>query len=132
MYSKMLYMKTRVTFRVASDLVESLRQLSNQTEFVEAALRAALGRTCPTCEGSGRVAQRGLSVTRFRDAGLPPLDRAGAIELRRLVRVARGLAATDLSLTCGTDRPLEFVLRRETQVLLEGRLSSGAAGARAS
>ena len=35
----MLYMKTRVTFRLPSDLADDLRELPNQTQFVEAALR---------------------------------------------------------------------------------------------
>ena len=35
----MLYMKTRVTFRVEADVAEALRELPNQTRFVEDALR---------------------------------------------------------------------------------------------
>jgi hypothetical protein len=57
MYSIMLYMKTRVTFRVAKDLADALRDLPNQTEFVEAVLREGLGMTCPVCGGKrARVA----------------------------------------------------------------------------
>ena len=116
-------MKTRVTFRVAEDLADALRELPNQTQFVESALRAALGRTCPTCEGKGRVASRELSVTSFRDARLPALDRSRALELRRLVRLARQVAATDLTLAKRRDRSLAYVLVRDDAVLLEGTLT---------
>ena len=75
MYSIMLYMKTRVTFRVASDLADALRDLPNQTVFVEQALRSALGRTCPACDGQGRVQWKSVSVSDFKRASLPRLDR---------------------------------------------------------
>src|SRR5262245_40199766 len=66
MYSIMLYMKTRVTFRVAPDLADVLRQLPNQTSFVETALREALRAKCPTCGGTGRVTRMAPRVSNFR------------------------------------------------------------------
>jgi hypothetical protein len=80
MYSKLLYMKTRVTFRIAPDLAEVLRDLPNQTSFVEAALREALRAKCPTCEGTGRVSAMNVRVSNFRDAALPPLTRETALQ----------------------------------------------------
>jgi hypothetical protein len=124
-YSKMLYMKTRVTFRVASDLADSLRDLPNQTAFVETALRNALGRACPSCDGSGRIPWRSLAVSDFRKAALPRLDRAHAVHLQSLVRIARKLAASKLELARG-QRPadLEFVIRRGDSVLMRGSVGS--------
>ena len=52
---------------------------------VTAALREALGVACPLCQGSGRWQSRRLAISNFRRRGLPPLERAGALELRRLV-----------------------------------------------
>src|SRR4029078_7171031 len=96
MYSNMLYMKTRVTFRVAKDLARSLRDLPNQTAFVEEALRSALGRTCPTCEGAGGARWASVAVSDFRQRALPRLDRDGAVQLKSLVRLSRQLAARQL------------------------------------
>src|SRR5262245_5354661 len=98
MYSIMLYMKTRVTFRVASDLADALRDLPNQTAFVEQALRSALGRTCPACDGRGRVQWESVKVSDFKRAALPRLDREAAMQLKGLVRLARELAASRLDL----------------------------------
>ena len=100
----MLYMKQRVdrthrvTFRIEPALVERLRSLPNQTEFVEAAIRDALARTCPLCGGKGRLADSRLRVSDFRTAKLPRLDRAAALKLREIVRFGRRMAATRLSL----------------------------------
>jgi hypothetical protein len=125
MYSIMLYMKTRVTFRVASDLAEALRDLPNQTVFVEQALRSALGRTCPACDGRGRVQWKSVSVSDFKDAALPRLDREGAMQLKGLVRLARELAASrlELAMTPGA-RGLAFALSRGESVLMRGTVQS--------
>jgi hypothetical protein len=121
MYSILLYMKTRVTFRVAADLADALRVLPNQTAFVESALRSALGRTCPSCEGSGRIPWSSVIVSDFRRAALPRLDRSHAVHLQSLVRLARRLAASQLDLARGRDAAdLEFVLRRGESVLMRG------------
>src|SRR5262245_66261855 len=97
-YSNMLYMKTRVTFRVAKDLARSLRDLPNQTAFVEEALRSALGRTCPTCEGAGRTRWASVAVSDFKQRALPRLDRDGAVQLKSLVRLSRELEASTLDM----------------------------------
>src|SRR5262245_37286584 len=123
-YSIMLYMKTRVTFRVAKDLARSLRDLPNQTAFVESALRSALGRTCPTCEGSGRTRWMSVAVSDFKQAKLPRLDRDGAMQLKSLVRLARELAASKLDLAARRQSPgFEFSLQRGREVLLRGSLA---------
>jgi hypothetical protein len=123
----MLYMKTRVTFRLSTDLAESLRELPNQTAFVEDLLRGALGRTCPTCDGAGRVPGKALSVSDFKDEALPRLDHDGAVQLKGLVRLARELAASklDLGARSGT-RGLEFALSRGGEVLMRGTLDGHA------
>ena len=123
MYSIMLYMKTRVTFRVAPELATQLRELPNQTAFVESALRSALGLTCPVCEGTGSLSVAELLVSNFRRCRLPPLDRASAIELKRLVRVARSVAATRLDVFGDTQKGgFGFVLKRGSEVVLAGTL----------
>ena len=48
--------KQRVTFRIDRELGDALRQLPNQTAFVERVLREALGRICPLCDGAARCA----------------------------------------------------------------------------
>lgn len=124
MYSNMLYMKTRVTFRIPGELAAALRELPNQTQFVEEALRAALGRTCPVCDGSGRVGARAVRVSNFRKAKLPPLSREGAIQLRGLVELGRRLAASSLRLArLPAQGGIGFVLERDGVVLLRGRIS---------
>jgi hypothetical protein len=123
MYSRLLYiMKTRVTFRVAPDLAEALRDLPNQTQFVEQALREALREKCPACGGSGRAATRSVRVSNFRRSRLPPLNRELALELRQLMSFARRAAATDLGLR-QQDEGLAFVLARGTEILLQGSLT---------
>jgi hypothetical protein len=121
----MLYMKTRVTFRIGADLAESLRSLPNQTAFVESALRSAMGRTCPTCEGTGRVKWKSVTVSDFKRGALPRLDRDRAIHLKGLVRLARELAASALDLTASPGAPgFEFAFRRGEDVLMRGTLQS--------
>jgi len=116
-------MKTRVTFRIGADLAESLRTLPNQTAFVEEALRSALGRTCPACDGQGRVQWKSVSVSDFKRASLPRLDHDGAIQLKGLVRLARELAASklDLGKSEGTSG-FDFALKRGDSVMMRGTL----------
>jgi hypothetical protein len=123
-------MKTRMTFRLADELATELRKLPNQTEFVEAVLREALGATCPTCQGSGRVPASGPTLPNWRSANLPRLDRETALQLKALVRLARELAATNIaleSISLEGDRAhaLRFALKRDEDALLEGRLIEG-------
>jgi len=118
----MLYMKTRVTFRVENDLADALRELPNQTKFVEDALRDALGRTCPTCHGEGRVPLRRLRVTNVRNGGIGRLERHEARELQRVYRLGREVAATRLELR-RTGRRVNFTLRRDRSELLNGVLA---------
>ena len=132
MYSNMLYMKTRVTFRVARDLARSLRDLPNQTAFVEEALRSALGKTCPTCEGAGRTRWASVAVSDFKQCALPRLDREGAVQLKSLVRLSRGLAASRLDLAARREAPgFEFAVHRGRDVLLRGTLAGNSTTFRA-
>ncbi|HVJ21299.1 MAG TPA: hypothetical protein VM686_38070 [Polyangiaceae bacterium] len=120
-------MKTRVTFRVNHELAEALRELPNQTQFVEDALRQALGRTCPMCEGSGRIPRSSLKVSNLRRAELAPLDRSTALQLKRLVGVGHELAASHLDVRPGARADeVGFTLRRGRHVLLDGSLRRGA------
>ncbi|MDF3066820.1 MAG: hypothetical protein K0R38_2421 [Polyangiaceae bacterium] len=121
MYSILLYMKTRVTFRVAPDLADALRDLPNQTQFVEQALREALREKCPACGGTGRAMSRSVRVSNFRRSQLPPLSREVALRLRELMTFARRAAATDLGLRAADDG-LAFVVSRGEEVLLRGSL----------
>ena len=128
MYSIMLYtMKTRVTFRVSPELAESLRDLENQTQFVEQALREALREKCPACGGSGRVSRDAVRVSNFRAKSLPPLGREAARQLRRIVALARRTAATNVELESRQGGALGFVVARGTEVLLEGTLRGASA-----
>jgi hypothetical protein len=125
----MLYMKTRVTFRVAEDLAESLRALPNQTAFVEAALREALRDKCPACGGSGRARSGVLRVSNLRRAALGFLERRAALQLRQVVILARHAAATDVRLTRARGASeIEFFVTRGEELLLRGALPSSSAG----
>ena len=123
----MLYMKTRVTFRVAEDLAEALRHLPNQTQFVEQALREALRAECPACGGTGRVSIRRVQVSNFREAALPLLQRETALQLKSIVELGRRSAATNVELRRARGG-MSFVLARGSEVLLRGTL--GKAGSR--
>ncbi len=124
-YSIMLYMKTRVTFRVAEELAEALRNLPNQTQFVENAIRDALGMACPVCSGSGRVPGR-VQVQDFRQLGLPTINRATALQLKAVVRLARRVAATEVGLTRSRQgQGLAFEVRRDRDVVLSGQVRDG-------
>ena len=121
MCSIMLYMKTRVTFRIAEDLARTLRELPNQTKFVEDALRDALGRSCPVCDGSGRLPMRLLRVSNVRDVGMKRLNRAEAQELQRLFRLGQEVAATRIDLE-KQGRRVKYTMKREGTKLLSGTL----------
>jgi hypothetical protein len=116
-------MKTRVTFRVAADLAEALRDLPNQTQFVEQALREALRDECSMCGGTGRAPTRHVRVSNFRAALLPPLRREVAVQLKSIVALARRTAATNVEL-CAVNDGVSFVLARGSEVLLEGTLAT--------
>jgi|ERR1041385_5218406 hypothetical protein len=122
MYSILLYMKTRVTFRIDDDLALTLRELPNQTKFVEDALREALGRTCPVCVGSGRLPLRSLSVTNIRDGGIKRLTRDEAQHLQRVFRLGQEVAATRIDLR-RQGRRVTFTMKREGTELLDGTLT---------
>jgi hypothetical protein len=125
-------MKTRVTFRVAEGLAEALRELPNQTTFVENALREALRAKCPACSGTGRIAEQELRVSNFRRAALPPLKREAAIQLKGLVGLARRVAATRVELENAPDgRSMGFTVARGDEVLVRGTLQGGRTSLRA-
>ncbi len=121
----MLYMADRqpVTFRLPQDLVRSLRELTNQTSFVETALREALGKLCPLCHGSGEAPGVHLAVSNFKWTPGSRPDRVAAAHLKALVRLGRQVLATELALdpTSESDS-LGFRLAREDKVLLTGRI----------
>lgn len=120
-----LSQKTRVTFRVDSEIAQALRELPNQTRFVEEAIREALGRTCPTCQGSGWRPAGQLSISDFKEASLPPLNRTAARQLREIVRLGKQLLATELNLQVeeiDTGHELSYRLSRADEVLLTGWL----------
>jgi hypothetical protein len=126
MYSNMLYMKTRITFRIAPELADALRELPNQTTIVERVLRDALGRACPLCDGRGRLPRTDLEISDFREAELPPLEREAALQLKQVVRLGRELAATRLELSGDPEGPVGYRLARGKQVLLTGALDERA------
>jgi hypothetical protein len=122
----MLYMRTlrkqRVTFRVAPDLARKLQGLPNQTLFVEAALRDALARTCPLCDGKGQIDRGRLAVTNFAHAKIPTLDAESARRLRQIVRLGRRIHATALDVRHGA-AGWQFSLKQRERLLLSGRVN---------
>lgn len=121
----MLYMKTRVTFRVDADLADALRELPNQTRFVEDALRDSLGRACPLCRGEGRLSLRKLRVTNVRELGVKRLTREEAQQLQKVFRLGREVAATRIELG-RHGRRVGFSLHRDKNEILSGVLSASA------
>ena len=118
--------KSRATFRLSGDLVSALRQLPNQTAFVERTLADALGQVCPLCAGTGHATGVHLNVSNFKTLPIGRLDRAAAAQLKALVRLGRQLLATELELDAGVEeRGLEFRLAREDQLLLSGIIPRG-------
>ena len=126
MYSIVLYMnRTRVTFRIDPKLATALRQVPNQTRFVERALKDALGKSCPLCRGTGRLVGGALRVSDFREAALPKLDKAAAVPLKGLVRFGKRMQATELELEAKHgDGDVEFRIARDEETLLSGRLDT--------
>jgi len=118
-------MKTRVTFRVESDLADALRDLPNQTRFVEDALRDALGRTCPVCHGHGRLPLRRIRVTNVRTQGIRRLSRHEAQQLQKVYRLGQEVAATRIELV-KRGRRVGFTMQREKTELLKGVLAQQA------
>ncbi|MEE8558397.1 MAG: hypothetical protein V3T14_10985 [Myxococcota bacterium] len=113
-----------MTFRLPGGLAAALRHLPNQTAFVEAALREAVGRICPACHGTGEATGSHLTVSNLR--GLPGrLDRETAAQLKALVRLGRELLATQLDLEATETAGLGFRLARDNEVLLAGRIAEG-------
>ncbi len=121
MYSIMLHMKTRVTFRIQADLANALRELPNQTTFVEDALRSALGRICPVCSGHGRLAMRRLHVTNVRETGISRLTRYQAQELQKVFRLGQQVAATHIALE-KRGGGVRFTMTRDGGNLISGLL----------
>ena len=118
--------RQRVTFRLESELVEALRQLPNQTAFVQRVLREALGRVCPLCDGTGEVPGVHLEVSDLKNVLHPRLDRTAAAQLKALVRLGRQLMATELNLEAEDGEQLGCRLARDDQLLLTGRIPRGA------
>jgi len=120
--------KERMTFRVPADLARSLRQLPNQTAFVERALRESLEQLCPLCHGTGHAVAGSLTVSDLKRDRLGRLDRQAAEQLRALVRLGRELLATELRLRAGAaegSSELAFELARNRTLLLSGRICRG-------
>ena len=44
-----------ITFKVDEDLFEVIKDIPNRSEFIRAAIIAALGSVCPLCNGSGML-----------------------------------------------------------------------------
>ncbi len=88
--------KQRATFRLEPELAAALRQLPNQTAFVESVLREALGRLCPLCQGTGHASGVHLHVSNFKGLPIRRLDRSTAAQLKALVHLGRQLLATQL------------------------------------
>jgi hypothetical protein len=42
-----------ITFKVDNALSEALHEIPNRSEFIRAAVAAALGAVCPLCQGTG-------------------------------------------------------------------------------
>jgi hypothetical protein len=118
--------KTRVTFRIDPRLAATLRELPNQTLFVETALLEALGETCPACNGRGKVPAHALRVSDFKAARLPRIARPTATRLREIVRLGRRLLATDVRLARAPADALAFEILRRDEVLLRGQVSRAA------
>ncbi len=115
-----------MTFRLERELVAALRQLPNQTAFVQRVVREALGRVCPLCDGTGEVPGVHLEVSDLKNVLHPRLDRTAAAQLKALVRLGRQLMATELNLEAEDGEQLGFRLARDDQLLLTGRIPRGA------
>lgn len=119
----MLYMKKRMTFRLPNDLARELRQLPNQTRFVEEALREALGMECPACAGTGRIPASLPSLPNFKDAGLPRLERGQAIQLKYFVELAGQLGVRRIEISEDPTGGLTIELMRAEAPMLKATIS---------
>ncbi len=117
--------RRRVTFRLPVDLAHGLRDLGNQTAFVERVLREALGHVCPLCQGSGHAPGARLEVSDLKGLRLGRLDRPSAAQLKALVRLGRALLATELQLEPERQGALGFRLARDQEELLRGSIPRG-------
>ena len=118
--------KQRVTFRIDPELSAALRQVPNQSQFVERVLREALARVCPLCDGLGEVRDVHLAVSNLKKLAVGRLDRVRAAQLKDLVRLGRQLLATNLELEASQDGgELDFKLARANELLLQGRIRRG-------
>ncbi len=118
--------KQRVTFRIDPEIGNLLRQLPNQTAFVEQILREALAKICPMCAGTGEVRDAHLAVSNLKKLAVGRLDRVSAAQLKSLVRLGRQLLATKLEIEPSSDEgDLEFRLARADELLLAGRIPRG-------
>jgi hypothetical protein len=118
--------KQRVTFRIDPEIGSLLRQLPNQTAFVEQVLREALAKICPMCAGTGEVRDVHLAVSNLKKLAVGRLDRVSAAQLKSLVRLGRQLLATKLEIEPSSDEgELEFRLARADELLLAGRIPRG-------
>jgi hypothetical protein len=80
-----------VTFKVDETLLEALQDIPNRSEFIRAAVLAALKNTCPLCKGTGQ---------------LTPNQRKHWEAFRRDHAIARCDDCNELSLTCAQDPEL--------------------------
>jgi hypothetical protein len=119
--------KERMTFRLPPDLAVALRQVPNQTAFVERSLRASLGQICPLCHGTGEASGVHLTVSDLKSLKIERLDRYAAAQLKALVRLGRALLATRLELEPATESDLAFRLARDEELLLSGHIPYGQA-----
>ncbi len=46
-----------ITFKVDEDLRKAIEAIPNRSEFIRSAVAAALGCTCPLCNGSGMLSR---------------------------------------------------------------------------
>ena len=44
-----------ITFKVDNDLLESVKDIPNRSQFIRSAIITALGSVCPLCNGSGML-----------------------------------------------------------------------------
>jgi len=44
-----------ITFKVGEELAEALAGMRNKSDFIRQAILAALGNTCPVCNGTGAL-----------------------------------------------------------------------------
>ncbi|HPH42024.1 MAG TPA: ribbon-helix-helix domain-containing protein [Syntrophorhabdaceae bacterium] len=50
--------QTILTFKVDEDLMEVIKDIPNRSEYIRAAIMAALDNTCPLCNGTGMLSPK--------------------------------------------------------------------------